>query len=60
MIFKHLVTAFIALLLFTVITGVIYPFLVTGIAQVAFPARANGSLVTRGGKTVGSELIGQP
>lgn len=60
MVFKHLVTSLIALLIFTVITGVLYPLLVTGIAQVAFPGKANGSLMTRGGKTVGSELIGQP
>jgi K+-transporting ATPase KdpC subunit len=60
MILKHVVTSLIVLLLFTLITGVIYPLLVTGIAQVAFPGKANGSLLTRGGKTVGSELIGQP
>ncbi|MGB8983020.1 MAG: potassium-transporting ATPase subunit KdpC [Anaerolineales bacterium] len=52
--------AFFMLLIFTLITGVIYPLVVTGIAQVAFPQRANGSLiVTEGGKTYGSELIGQ-
>lgn len=60
MIFKHLVTSLIALLLFTIITGVVYPLVVTGIAQLAFPAEANGSLVMRGGKAVGSGLIGQP
>jgi K+-transporting ATPase ATPase C chain len=44
----------------TVLTGVIYPYLVTGIAQLAFPHTANGSLISRDGKTLGSDLIGQP
>lgn len=43
----------------TILLGVAYPLAVTGISQVAFPRQANGSLVTVGGKVIGSELIGQ-
>ncbi|MFA7295578.1 MAG: K(+)-transporting ATPase subunit C [Dehalococcoidia bacterium] len=53
---RPLVGSFVTLLL---ITAVAYPLLVTGVAQLAFPARANGSIVTAGGKDVGSALIGQ-
>jgi len=54
-------SAVIFLALFTVITGIIYPLVVTGIAQVAFHHQANGSLIkSSDGKYVGSELIGQP
>ncbi len=45
--------------LLSVITGLVYPSLVTGVAQLAFPAAAKGSLIIKDGKPVGSELIGQ-
>ena len=57
---KELKPALVLFVLLTLLTGVIYPLLVTGIAQVLFPGRANGSLIERDGKVRGSELIGQP
>jgi len=57
---EHLRPAIVSLALFTVITGLAYPALVTGIAQVLFPHQANGSLIVKDGKVVGSSLIGQP
>ncbi len=50
----------VSLAIFTVLTGVIYPLLMTGVAQVLFPHEANGSIITEGGRAVGSDLIGQP
>jgi K+-transporting ATPase ATPase C chain len=56
----HLRAPAVSLVLLTVVTGIIYPLIVTGIAQAVFPSEARGSLIVRDGKTVGSILIGQP
>jgi K+-transporting ATPase ATPase C chain len=56
---KELRPALALLVLFTLLTGVIYPFVTTGIASVLFPYQARGSLIERDGKVIGSALIGQ-
>ena len=56
---RQLLPAIVAFVVLTVLTGLAYPLVVTGIAQLAFPGRADGSLVERNGVVVGSSLIGQ-
>jgi K+-transporting ATPase ATPase C chain len=57
---KNLVTAILMTAVTTVLLGVIYPLVVTGIAQVLFHDKANGQLISRNGQVVGSKIIGQP
>jgi K+-transporting ATPase ATPase C chain len=57
---RDLTTAFVLFLLLTAVTGLAYPGLVTGVAQLAFRDPANGSLIVRDGKAIGSRLVGQP
>jgi K+-transporting ATPase ATPase C chain len=52
-------TAIVSLAVFTVLTGIVYPMAVTGLAQLLFPGGANGSLIVKNGKAVGSSLIGR-
>lgn len=56
---KQLKTSFFILLIFTLLTGIIYPVIITGIGQVFFPSKINGSLIFKNGVVIGSELIGQ-
>jgi len=60
MIRKQLGPAFIVFLIITLITGVLYPLVLTGIAQLVFPVQSSGNLIEHNGKIVGSALIGQP
>jgi potassium-transporting ATPase KdpC subunit len=57
---SQLRAALVSLVALTLVTGVAYPLLVTGIAQAAFPHQAKGSLIEKDGKAVGSHLVGQP
>ena len=56
---RDLVSAVIAIVVLTIVFGLIYPFAMTGVAQVLFPGRANGSLISANGRVVGSRLIAQ-
>ncbi|HVC12723.1 MAG TPA: potassium-transporting ATPase subunit KdpC [Burkholderiales bacterium] len=58
--FTDLRPAFVILVVMSVLTGIVYPLVVTGVAEVTMPAQTNGSLIMRDGKPVGSRLIGQP
>ena len=56
---RHLVISILMTVVTTVLLGIVYPLVVTGLAQVLFPDQANGQLITRNGVVVGSRLIGQ-
>lgn len=56
---KSLANSILVLILMTVLLGFIYPLIVTGVAKLLFPSQASGSLIYKGGKVVGSKLIGQ-
>lgn len=57
--FKQLRPAIASVIVFTLFTGFLFPFVITGIANVIFPSKAQGSLITQNGQVIGSELIGQ-
>jgi K+-transporting ATPase ATPase C chain len=57
---KNLKIAILMTIVTTLLLGIIYPFVVTGLAEMIFPNQAQGSLITRNGQIVGSHLIGQP
>jgi len=56
---KNLITAVLMTVVTTLLLGIVYPLVVTGLAQLLFPNKANGQLIERGGKIIGSRIIGQ-
>jgi len=56
---KNLITAILMTIATTILLGIIYPLVVTGLAQLIFPKQANGQLIEKGGKTIGSSILGQ-
>jgi K+-transporting ATPase ATPase C chain len=56
---KHFITSILMTVVTTILLGLVYPFVVTGLAQLIFPRQANGSLLTVNGRIVGSQIIGQ-
>jgi potassium-transporting ATPase KdpC subunit len=57
---KNLITAFLMTIATTILLGIVYPLVVTGLSQLLFKDKANGQLITRNGETVGSRIIAQP
>ncbi len=57
---RHLLTATLMTVVTTVLLGLVYPLVITGLAQVLFPDQANGQLIERDGRVIGSRIIGQP
>ena len=60
MIKKQIKPAVVLFLLLTVLLGIVYPLVITGVAQVIFPVQSNGNILEHNGKVVGSALVGQP
>jgi len=57
---KHLITAFLMTIATTILLGVLYPLLITAVAQIVFKNKANGQLISRNGEVIGSRIIAQP
>jgi len=57
---RNIITAILMTVVTTILLGIVYPLVVTGLAQVLFPNKANGQLIVRDGKTIGSRIIAQP